>query len=155
MDRSRPAPAPGELHTLSEAECRGLLADASTGRVAVVAPDGPHIVPVSYALVDESIVLRTNPYTVLARHADGAAVAFEVDHTDAVRRTGWSVVARGVASYVYDAAELAHIARVWEPVPWASGERNLHIRVRIAELSGRSVGVLERSASPYADRPVS
>lgn len=133
-----------ELHVLSEAECRGLLADHQTGRVAVVAPDGPHIIPVSYSLVDESIIFRTSPFTLLATYANNATVAFEVDHTDDVSRTGWSVVARGRAAAVYDSRELAHISRVWEPTPWASGERNLHLRLSYTQLTGRSVSKLDR-----------
>ncbi|MCX6395785.1 MAG: pyridoxamine 5'-phosphate oxidase family protein [Propionibacteriales bacterium] len=133
----------GELHTLSEAQCRGLLTDASTGRVAVVAPDGPHIVPVNFALVDESLVFRTSPFTLLASYAEVGTIAFEVDHTDATTRTGWSVVARGRATVVRDSAELAHIRRVWEPMPWAAGERNLHLRLKYTELSGRSLSGLD------------
>lgn len=134
----------GELHRLSEAECRGLLADCQTGRVAVVAPDGPHIIPVNYALVDESLVFRTSPFTIFATYANNANIAFEVDSTDDIKRAGWSVLARGRASFVYDSAELAHICRVWEPTPWAAGDRNLHIRLTCTELSGRSVSKLER-----------
>lgn len=132
-----------ELHRLTESECRALLADSQTGRVAVVAPDGPHIIPVNYALVDESLIFRTSPFSVLATYAGNANIAFEVDHTDDVRRVGWSVVARGRAHVVYDSQQLAHIARVWEPMPWASGERNLHIRLSYTELSGRSISKLE------------
>lgn len=134
----------GELHVLTEAECRGLLADCSRGRVAVVAPDGPHIIPVNYGLVDESIVFRTSPFTLLATYANNANIAFEIDRSDDVAQTGWSVVARGRATVVYDSRELAHISRVWEPVPWAAGERNLHLRLAFTQLSGRSVSKLER-----------
>ncbi|MCW2856869.1 MAG: pyridoxamine 5-phosphate oxidase-related, FMN-binding protein [Marmoricola sp.] len=139
-----------DLHSLTESECRALLAECRTGRVAVVAPDGPHIIPVNYALVDESLIFRTRPFSVLAMYASDANVAFEVDHTDDTRAIGWSVVARGRARVVHDGQELAHIARIWEPMPWASGERNLHIRLRYSELSGRSVSKLERPAArPY------
>lgn len=132
-----------ELHTLSESECRALLADAQTGRVAVVAPDGPHIIPVNYALVDESLIFRTGRSTLLATCAGDAMIAFEVDRTDDVRRVGWSVVARGRAAIVHDSRELAHISRTWEPVPWAAGDRPVHVRLAYSELTGRSVGELE------------
>lgn len=133
----------GDLHVLSEAECRTLLAEGQTGRVAVVAPDGPHIIPVNYALVDESLIFRTSPFTLLATYANNATIAFEVDHSDDVRQIGWSVLARGRATAVYDSRELAHINRVWEPVPWAGGERNLHLRLVYTQLTGRSVDKLE------------
>ncbi len=140
------------LHILSEAECRGLLAESQMGRVAVVAPDGPHIVPVNYTLVDESLIFRTSPSTVFATYADNANIAFEVDFANDARRIGWSVVARGRASVVHDSRELAHIARVWEPQPWAGGERNLHIRLVYTDLTGRSVATLERKPVLRSDR---
>ena len=141
----------GELHTLSEAQCRGLLADARTGRVAVVTPDGPYIIPVNYALVDESLVFRTSPFTLLATYAEVDTIAFEVDHTDETTRTGWSVMARGRATVVRDSVELAHIKRVWDPTPWAAGERNLHLRLKYSELYGRSVSGID-AGSPQRFR---
>lgn len=134
----------GELYALTEAQCRGLLADAQTGRAAVVAPDGPHIIVVNYGLVDESIVFRTSPFSILATYAADAPMAFQVDRTDDRRRTGWSVVARGRARVVRDSRELAHIRKLWEPSPWAAGERNVHLRLAYTELTGRSVDKLDR-----------
>jgi len=132
-----------DLHDLSPSECRSRLADRQVGRVAVVAPDGPHIIPVNYALVDESVVFRTSPYTVLATHGQPATVAFEVDDFDHVTKTGWSVLVRGHTDPVYDSREITHIRQIWDPSPWAGGSRNLYIRLTIAEISGRRVGDLE------------
>ena len=36
---------------------------------------GPHIVPVNYAVVDDALVLRTSPYSVLGGHARGSILA--------------------------------------------------------------------------------
>jgi nitroimidazol reductase NimA-like FMN-containing flavoprotein (pyridoxamine 5'-phosphate oxidase superfamily) len=130
----------GTLHDLSQSECRALLADHQAGRAAVVAPDGPHIIPVNYALVDETIVFRTSPFTLLATHGRDAAIAFEVDHLHELSKTGWSVLARGRTEVVFDSQQIEHIRRIWEPTPWADGARNLYIRLKIAELSGRRVG---------------
>lgn len=128
------------LHDLSPAECRALLIDRQVGRAAVVAPDGPHIIPVNYALVDEAIVFRTSPFTLLATHGRDSVIAFEVDDFDDVTRAGWSVLARGRTEVVYDSQQLEHIRRVWEPSPWADGTRNMYIRLTITDLSGRRVG---------------
>lgn len=130
----------GASRVLGESECRALLADCQTGRVAVVAPDGPHIIPVNYALVDESIVFRTAPFTLLATLAPQHTVAFEVERTDDVTRSGWSVLARGQAVVIHDHREIEHIRRVWEPVPWADGRRHLHLRVSYRDLTGRMIG---------------
>lgn len=125
---------------LSESECRARLVECQTGRVAITAPDGPHVIPVNYALVDECVVFRTGRSTVLGTYAPGATIAFEVEHTDDVTRSGWSVVARGPASLVVDVEQLEHIRRIWEPSPWAGGDRPLHLVLSVRELSGRVVG---------------
>ena len=121
-------------------ECLELLGAGLVGRVAMCTPVGPHVVPVNYAIVDDSVVIRTSPYSVLGSHARGSILALEVDHFDYERQRGWSVVARGRASAVTAAEELEHIRQVWEPRTWASGQRNLHLRVRWSELTGRRLG---------------
>jgi nitroimidazol reductase NimA-like FMN-containing flavoprotein (pyridoxamine 5'-phosphate oxidase superfamily) len=68
--------------------------------VALSAPDGPHIIPLNYSVVDSAIVVRTSPYSVLGTHGRDAMVAFEVDSFDLAREQGWSVVARGRAEVV-------------------------------------------------------
>lgn len=136
-----------ELREMSYAECRTHLANASAGRVAVSTPDGPHIVPVNFSVVDESIVFRTSPFSVLATYGRNAKLAFEVDFFDAQRQLGWSVVARGRADVVTDPEDLSHIRQVWAPTPWADGVRNLHLRLTWQELSGRCLGLLDASTT--------
>lgn len=125
---------------ISPEECRALLADRYVGRVAVCTPLGPHIVPVNFAVVADSFVVRTSPYSVLGGHAIGATLALEVDDFDHQRRRGWSVVARGRAEAVKDVGELQYIRAVCAPQAWASGQRNLYLRVWWDELSGRRLG---------------
>jgi len=129
-----------ELRELSYAECRALLVRQRAGRVAVSTPDGPHIIPLNYSVVDESIVFRTTPFSVLATYARNAKLAFEVDHFDEEHSIGWSVVARGRADVVSEPEELQRIRRVCAPLPWADGARNLFFRLDWKELSGRAVG---------------
>jgi uncharacterized protein len=125
---------------LSYSECNALLRGGVAGRVALSAPDGPHIIPLNYSVVDSAIVVRTSPFSVLGTHGRDAMVAFEVDSFDLAREQGWSVVARGRAEVVRDQAELDHIARVWEPRPWAGGGRALVLRIPWTELTGRRLG---------------
>lgn len=129
-----------EPFELSAEECRELLSAGLVGRVAVCTPLGPHIVPVNYAVVDESVVLRTSPYSVLGSHARGTTLALEIDQFDYESQRGWSVVARGRAEAVTGVAELNHIRSVWDPQAWAAGQRNLYLRVRWSELTGRRLG---------------
>ncbi len=129
-----------EPFDLSAEECRELLRAGLVGRVAVCTPVGPHIVPVNYAVVEDSVVFRTSPYSVLGSHARGSILALEIDTFDYERQRGWSVVARGRAEAVTGAEELNHIRSVWDPRAWASGQRNLYLRVRWSELTGRRLG---------------
>jgi nitroimidazol reductase NimA-like FMN-containing flavoprotein (pyridoxamine 5'-phosphate oxidase superfamily) len=110
------------------------------GRVAVATPDGPHIIPMNYSVVDESIIFRTTPFSVLATYGRNAKLAFEVDHFRDEDGLGWSVVARGRADVVIDPDELQRIRKVCAPLPWADGARNLYFRLDWKELSGRALG---------------
>jgi uncharacterized protein len=140
-----------EPFELTQAECRELLSAGLVGRVALSTPVGPHIVPVNFALVDDSLVLRTTPYSVLGSHARGSMLALEIDQFDYERQRGWSVVARGRAEIVTSADELEHIRKAWEPHAWAAGQRNLYLGVRWSELSGRRLGA---SWNPADELPV-
>jgi len=129
-----------EVVDLDRDECVRLLRAGVAGRVAVCTPNGPHIIPVNYAVVDDTIVLRTAPYSLLGTYGRDTTLAFEVDQLDYERQRGWSVVARGRGENVSDLEELDHIREVWEPRPWAGGTRSLYLRLRWTELSGRQVG---------------
>jgi nitroimidazol reductase NimA-like FMN-containing flavoprotein (pyridoxamine 5'-phosphate oxidase superfamily) len=136
---------------LSYWQCESILRAEDLGRIAFSAPDGPHIVPINYSVVDEAIIVRTSPDSLLAAHGCGVTVAFEVDYIDHTYRRGCSVVARGDMEIVADPAEVAHIHRVWEPRPWAGGARHLLLRLRWRELSGRQ---LHPSWDPLFKMPV-
>jgi Pyridoxamine 5'-phosphate oxidase len=76
---------------------------------------------------------------VMSQLARRTNVAFEVDGLDEQARTGWSVVVRGTAERVvqnYDLLELWTKAR---PVPWAAGERTMHIAITPRAVTGREV----------------
>ena len=125
---------------LSHDECLELLRSGVAGRVALATPTGPHILPVNYSVVDEAIIVRTSPYSMLGTYGRDTMLAFEVDHFDYEHQRGWSVMARGRADVVQDSVELEHIRQTWEPQPWASGVRSLFVRLRWSELTGRRLG---------------
>ena len=90
------------VETLDRETCLTLLATQAVGRVAVARPGlAPHVVPVNYAMLRDSIVFRTAPGTKLERLVT-EPVSFEVDVFDLERRTGWSVVVQGFA---YEASD--------------------------------------------------
>ena len=129
-----------EVEELSYAKCRGLLAGGVFGRVALCSVDGPHIFPVNYSVVGESVIFRTSAYGVVATHDWSSTMAFEVDYVDYADQRGWSVVAVGRGERVEDADELALIKRTWDPRPWAGGIRPLYVRLAWTELTGRRLG---------------
>jgi nitroimidazol reductase NimA-like FMN-containing flavoprotein (pyridoxamine 5'-phosphate oxidase superfamily) len=140
-----------ESFDLAEAECEELLRAGLVGRVAVCTPDGPHILPVNYSVVDDAVVIRTTPYSLLGSNAKGSVLALEVDQFDYEYQRGWSVVARGRCDVVVDPAQLAHIRETWNPTTWAKGGRTLYLRMRWTEISGRRLG---QGWDPMASLPV-
>lgn len=142
------------VRQLGEAECRALLAEGDVGRIAIVVDGEPHLFPVNYALVDESIILRTSASSVLGRQAPGSPAAVEVDVLDHRARSGWSVQARGRLSVIVDARFLAHIRRVWQPEPWAAGDRSRFLRLSITALTGRRVGEEAAEPRPWGGPPI-
>lgn len=129
-----------DLEELTLNECLTLLGDGVVGRVAMVTPMGPRILPVNYTMYEDDIIFRTTPDGELSRFAVDSELAFEVDHLDPDHRQGWSVVAVGTAQVVDDAVELATIKREWNPEPWARGLRHLYVRVSWRDITGRRIG---------------
>lgn len=121
-------------------ECLSLLSGGVIGRVALSTPVGPRIVPVNYAMYDDSVVFRTAPYSELGTYAWNNEVAFEVDHIDYERHQGWSVVVLGRAELVEDPRELREIKQRWDPRPWAGGQRNLYLKLIWRDVTGRRLG---------------
>lgn len=124
-----------ELQTLSEARCWELLRQSSVGRLGVVFNGAPDIYPVNHAVIDDTIVIRTAPGTKLVAAIDHK-IAFEVDHLEDARRTGWSVVVRGTAEEPRKIED--YLSALDDgPTPWAAGERDRFIVIRPTSITGR------------------
>jgi len=132
---------------LDRSRCIELLSSRQIGRIAWRAADGLQILPVTFAWYQESVVFRTSPYGVLSELVHEADVAFEVDQVDEEGRSGWSVVVRGRARAAAEPEELRRLWRLNDPVPWASGTRNLFIQITPGLITGRTVGPKPESAS--------
>ncbi|MBV2364148.1 helix-turn-helix domain-containing protein [Streptomonospora nanhaiensis] len=137
-----PAPL---LTALDSQECMELIARGGIGRIAFTSAGTavPTVLPVNFALAGGSVVLRTREGGVIAEHAPGP-VAFEVDRIDDAMSQGWSVLVRGVAHRVRDAAERAALEADTDVRPWAGGEREVWIRVVPEAVSGRRVADARR-----------
>ena len=92
------------LEVLERDECFRLLAGANLGRVGLSLAALPSVIPVSYCLSDDRILVGTGPVSQL-EPLIGAVVAFEVDEFDPLYRSGWSVVINGRATEVIDDGE--------------------------------------------------
>ena len=132
-----------EFIEIDQKGCLRMLAAGSghVGRVAVGAPGSPPVVrPVNYAFDDqtESVVFRSAMGSKLREGLGSGVATFEIDGSDPVDRTGWSVIVVGEAEEVTDAAELDRLEG-FELEPWAPGVRTHWVRIRATAASGRRI----------------
>jgi transcriptional regulator with XRE-family HTH domain len=128
------------MDKLTPAECGRLIAPGGIGRIAFSTASGPVVFPVNFAVVADTIVIRTGEGTIIEGHAD-EQMALEVDHIDEALCQGWSVLVRGRAHRVAHPAELWHLredAAVW---PWAGGTREVYLRIIPTKVSGRRIEI--------------
>jgi nitroimidazol reductase NimA-like FMN-containing flavoprotein (pyridoxamine 5'-phosphate oxidase superfamily) len=125
------------LEILDDAQCWALLRTQSVGRVGVSIGALPVILPVNFSAMDGTIVFATAPGTTLAAAVAGSVVAFEVDDSDPVDHSGWSVLLVGEAHEVEADSELVARLSAAGGAPWAAGERPAIVRVTPGFLSGR------------------
>ena len=137
-----------DIVDLEYQDCVNLLSAGVVGRVGLVTDQGPEILPVNYALSGNTIVFRTVPYGRIAEFAADREICFEVDHVDYDHHTGWSVLAVGKGKLVEDPEEIQLIREVWDPRPWATGQRILYIKLEWRAVSGRRIG--DEVANPVA-----
>jgi nitroimidazol reductase NimA-like FMN-containing flavoprotein (pyridoxamine 5'-phosphate oxidase superfamily) len=126
------------ISKLMPAECRRLITPGGVGRIAFSTGSGPVVVPVNFAVLADTIVVRTAEGTVIDGHAN-ELTALEVDHIDEALCQGWSVLVRGPAHRVAQPAELRRLqedAAVW---PWPGGEREVYVRIVPSEITGRRI----------------
>ena len=134
---------PADLRVISKLmpnECHRLIAPGGVGRIAFGTLSGPVVVPVNFAVLADTIVIRTAEGSVIDGHAD-EKVALEVDHIDEALCQGWSVLVRGAAHRVTHPAELHRLqedASVW---PWPGGEREVYVRIIPSQITGRRIEI--------------
>lgn len=110
------------LEVLHDLECRRLLTTTHLGRLGFTDGALPAIVPVAFALDDDSVVIPARRGNWVAGAVRGSVVAFAVDSYDAVARTGWGVTVVGPSRVVTDpAAVAAHGGLLGRPDPPAAG----------------------------------
>jgi Pyridoxamine 5'-phosphate oxidase/Helix-turn-helix domain len=123
---------------LVPAECHRLIAAGGIGRIAFCTTSGPAVLPVNFAAVAGTIVIRTAEGTAVEGHAY-ERVAFEVDHIDEALSQGWSVLVRGRAHRVTHPAELQLVRRDAAIWPWPGGDRDVYVRIVPDSITGRRI----------------
>jgi uncharacterized protein len=125
------------LEVLSMSQCLALLRSRPLGRIAYLDAGGPTVVPINHLVDGSNLVLRSLGGGKLDAAVVNSPVAFQLDEHDPARGTGWSVLVRGRATLVDDAAEVARYAA--ELDSWAISEPGeaTWIRVIAEEISGR------------------
>ncbi len=91
-----------ESHELDLATCMWLLATERVGRLLVLAPERV-VVPVDYAVVRDTVVVRVDDGPYSDACPPGSLVAFDVDVFDVFSQVGWSVHVRGAIDGVVEA----------------------------------------------------
>jgi nitroimidazol reductase NimA-like FMN-containing flavoprotein (pyridoxamine 5'-phosphate oxidase superfamily) len=137
-----------QLQELTGEECLRLLRSKHVGRVAYNDAE-PVVLPVNYVIDSDTVLFCTSPYSSLGQNMRRSQTAFEVDEIDDETGAGWSVLVRGLASYVRSTDLPEAAAR---PTPWRErgGAQSLHVRITPRLMSGRR---LERgsAARPWGD----
>jgi uncharacterized protein len=129
-----------KVQPLSPDECHELLATKDVGRLAVVVGGYPEVFPVNYTVARDRVVIRTDPGAKLA-HARFERVCFEVDELDMARRTGWSVLVRGIVHELTEGdrhAEELDVAAA-RIRPWAGGAKAHTLVVTPVQVTGRRI----------------
>lgn len=126
------------LEVLDRDECMRLLGFAGVGRVAIVQGGQPMIFPVNYVIDGEEVLLRTAPGSKLDAAVRNQTAVFEIDHSDPMYHTGWSVVVVGRAREVTDPDRRAEIGRL--PLrPWAPGKKDHIVSITAERVTGRRI----------------
>src|SRR3974390_2270271 len=126
------------LEVLSNEECQRLLEGAVVGRVGVTVSAIPEILPVNYVMVDGDVVFRTGAGTKLYGATRNAPIAFEVDESDPVSLSGWSVLVVGFSEEVTDPEDAARALAIL-PDGWVLGEHEHVVRLSPNRISGRRI----------------
>jgi nitroimidazol reductase NimA-like FMN-containing flavoprotein (pyridoxamine 5'-phosphate oxidase superfamily) len=103
----------------------------------VVVDGRARVFPVNYVLDGGDIVFRTDEGTKLDAANAEAVVTFEVDRSDPLYHTGWSVMATGPLQAITQPDELRRMRGL--PVRAWGREGRQWVRMPIGSISGRRI----------------
>jgi uncharacterized protein len=126
------------LEVLERDECLRLLSRATLGRLGFSSGALPTVLPVSYHLDGDRILVRTRCGGRLDDALHDAVVAFEVDELEPDAHTGGSVAVTGLATAVRDPIELEAVRHA--PVDrWTSSPGDSLVAISTEVMTGRRV----------------
>ncbi|GHG49351.1 helix-turn-helix domain-containing protein [Streptomyces griseocarneus] len=134
----RAAGAHPTLMRLSERECWDRLGTHGIGRLGLSGDAGPVLLPVNFLVDARTIVYRTEADGAAAV-ASGTRIAFETDHLDEQRASGWSVLVTGTADRITDAGAVRVLSERPGARPWPGGRRDVWVRIVPDQVSGRAI----------------
>ncbi len=129
---------PAGSEALSWHECLRLLASAPVGRIVYSDQALPAVQPVDFVVDDETVVVRTDDGSRLARAVERAVVAFEADEYDPVAGSGWSVTVVGECSEIEEPGQVERLSAL-VPKHWARDGGHRFVRISLAGVTGRRV----------------
>lgn len=133
MTRSPPLDLGGA--SLTDADCRRLLATRTLGRIGLTSGALPVIMPVEYVYEDGVITFRTEHDTKLRAAVQGAVLAFEVDAYNPTTRQGWSVHVLGRATVLTTEHGIARLPTLDDAPP--DQPRCHYVRLHCEIVTGR------------------
>ena len=143
-------PAPS-ASTIDRAGCLTLLATRSLGRLVFTQGALPDVLPVTYLLDGESVLLRL-AIGATAAAVRGAVVAFETDDFDDRYRHGWSVTVIGRA-HELTAAEDGVRASMRGLSSWSSDGRDHFFSLAVERITGHRLAVSHGPHGPHQRAP--
>ncbi len=127
---------PNGLEILDRGQCLALLSSTSVGRIGVSMDALPAVLPMTFVLLGENIVIPTSNETTLAAAVDQNVVAFEADGRDATSGGAWSVMVRAIAHLADGSSYAGHPA--FDRLPtWGPAGLNRVISMSTAVVTGR------------------
>lgn len=138
------------LEVLSREECLALLRTVPVGRLGLSMSALPVVLPVSFVVDGERLVIRTGRGTKLEAALGGAVVAFEADHLDTEAGEAWSVLVRGSAAVLHDETGLPELDDL-ERNLWVAGPDDQLVAITTDLVSGRRVRRAE-AVAPLGER---
>jgi hypothetical protein len=139
------------LEVLRPDECLALLRTVPVGRVGLSMDALPVVLPVSFVVDGDRLLIRTGRGSKLDAALAGAVVAFEADDHDAETGQAWSVLVRGSTAVLAAPPDLpaddAGSAATWVP-----GHVDRWVMITTDLVSGRRVRAAPVAAGTAATR---